>query len=116
MRRVFQTAEIESLCQELKSILEACKGHVEAMKSCATQAENALNEVPWPERDSLAVSAVGTLRRALKTDKMEETLKKIENCRVRACELIPAADKEYASQTQELCNTVTQLQGLLESM
>ena len=47
MRRVFQTAEIESLCQELKSILEACKGHVEAMKSCATQAENALNEVPW---------------------------------------------------------------------
>lgn len=94
MRRVFQTAEIESLCQELKSILEACKGHVEAMKSCTTQAENALNEVPWPERDSLAVSAVGTLRRALKTDKMEETLKKIENCRVRACELIPAADKE----------------------
>ena len=116
MRRVFQTAEIESLCQELKSILEACKGHVEAMKSCATQAENALNEVPWPERDSLAVSAVGTLRRALKTDKMEETLKKIENCRVRACELIPAADSDYASQTKELAAVTAQLQGLLEGM
>ena len=51
MNRVFQISEIETLCQDLKSILEQCREHVSAMKSCADQAENALNSVPRDVQD-----------------------------------------------------------------
>ena len=53
MNRVFQISEIETLCQDLKSILEQCREHVSAMKSCADQVENALNGVPRDVQDAV---------------------------------------------------------------
>ena len=47
---------------------------------------------------------------------METALTKLENCRQRACDLIPAADTDYASQTRELAGVTKSLQTLLEEM
>ncbi|RHK57987.1 hypothetical protein DW054_16950, partial [Dorea formicigenerans] len=60
--------------------------------------------------------SVSELRSALKTEKIEDALTKLENCRVRACELIPAADTDYAAQTRELVGVTKNLQTLLEEM
>ena len=68
----------------------------------AEQADEALAEVPGEVRHYGAVYSVSELRSALKTEKIEDALTKLENCRVRACELIPAADTDYAAQTREL--------------
>lgn len=57
-----------------------------------------------------------TGRSALKTEQMETALTKLENCRQRACDLIPAADTDYASQTRELAGVTKSLQTLLEEM
>ena len=96
MNRVFQISEIETMCQDLKTILEQCKEHVFAMQSCADKVESALNKVPADVQYQGAFTALDSLRQSLKTDRMDEALQKLEECRVRACELIPAADEEYA--------------------
>ena len=81
MNRVFQISEIETLCQDLKSILEQCREHVSAMKSCADQVENALNGVPRDVQDGGAFTALYSLRNSLKTDRIDEAIQKLENCR-----------------------------------
>ena len=86
------------------------------MKTYADQADEALAEVPGEVRYYGAVSSISQLRSALKTEKIEEALTKLENCRVRACELIPAADSDYAAQTRELMGVTKNLQTLLEEM
>ncbi|AWY98015.1 hypothetical protein [Blautia argi] len=102
MKRVFQVSEITTLCNELKTLLNGCKTHISNMKTYAEQADEALAEVPGEVRHYGAVYSVSELRSALKTEKIEDALTKLENCRVRACELIPAADTDYAAQTREL--------------
>ena len=116
MKRVFQVSEITTLCNELKTLLNGCKTHISNMKTYAEQADEALAEVPGEVRHYGAVSSVSELRSALKTEKMEEALTKLENCRQRACELIPAADTDYAAQTRELMGVTKNLQTLLEEM
>ena len=98
MKRVFQVSEITQLCKDIKSILEQCKDHVSAMRTYADQAGEALDAVPYEVRYGIAVNDVSQLRSALKTEQMEAALLKLERCRVRACDLIPAADTDYASQ------------------
>ena len=116
MKRVFQVSEISTLCNELKTLLNGCKTHISNMKTYAEQADEALAEVPGEVRHYGAVSSVSELRSALKTEKMEEALTKLENCRQRACELIPAADTDYAAQTRELMGVTKNLQTLLEEI
>lgn len=116
MKRVFQVSEITQLCKEIKNILEQCRDHVSAMRTYADQADEALAEVPADARCYEAVSSVSHLRSALKTEKIEEALSKLENCRARACELIPAVDTDYASQTRELIGVTKSLQTLLEEI
>lgn len=116
MKRVFQVSEITALCNELKALLNECKNHISKMKTYADQAEEALAEVPGEVRHYGAVSSVFELRSALKTEKIEDALTKLESCRVRACELIPAADSDYAAQTRELAGVAKNLQTLLEEM
>ena len=116
MKRVFQVSEITTLCNELKTLLNGCKTHIANMKTYADQADEALAEVPSEVRYYGAVSSVSQLRSALKTEKIEEALTKLENCRQRACELIPAADSDYAAQTRELMRVTKNLQTLLEEM
>ena len=116
MKRVFQVSEITTLCNELKTLLNGCKTHIANMKTYADQADEALAEVPGEVRHYGAVSSVSQLRSALKTEKIEEALTKLENCRQRACELIPAADSDYAAQTRELMGVTKNLQTLLEEM
>ena len=116
MKRVFQVSEITTLCNELKTLLNGCKTHIANMKTYADQADEALAEVPSEVRYYGAVSSVSQLRSALKTEKIEEALTKLENCRQRACELIPAADSDYAAQTRELMGVTKNLQTLLEEM
>ncbi|WP_270369984.1 hypothetical protein, partial [Mediterraneibacter faecis] len=99
MKRVFQVSEITQLCKDIKSILEQCKDHVSAMRTYADQAGEALDAVPYEVRYGIAVHDVSQLRSALKTEQMEAALTKLEKCRQRACDLIPAADTDYASQT-----------------
>ena len=113
MKRVFQVSEITQLCKDIKSILEQCKEHVSAMR---TYADQALEAVPYEARYGIAVHDVSQLRSALKTEQMEAALTKLENCRVRACDLIPSADTDYASQTKELVGVTKSLQTLLEEM
>ena len=116
MKRVFQVSEITTLCNELKTLLNGCKTHIANMKTYADQADEALAEVPGEVRHYGAVSSVSQLRSALKTEKIEEALTKLENCRQRVCELIPAADSDYAAQTRELMGVTKNLQTLLEEM
>ena len=116
MKRVFQVSEITTLCNELKTLLNGCKTHISNMKTYAEQADEALAEVPGEVRHYGAVYSVSELRSALKTEKIEEALTKLENCRQRACELIPAADTDYAAQTRELMGVTKNLQTLLEEM
>ena len=116
MKRVFQVSEITQLCKDIKSILEQCKDHVSAMRTYADQAGEALDAVPYEVRYGIAVHDVSQLRSALKTEQMEAALLKLESCRVRACDLIPAADTDYASQTRELAGVTKSLQTLLEEM
>ena len=116
MKRVFQVSEITTLCNELKTLLNGCKTHISNMKTYAEQADEALAEVPGEVRHYDAVSSASELRSALKTEKIEEALTKLENCRQRACELIPAADTDYAAQTRELMGVTKNLQTLLEEM
>ena len=116
MKRVFQVSEISTLCNELKTLLNGCKTHISNMKTYAEQADEALAEVPGEVRHYGAVYSVSELRSALKTEKIEDALTKLENCRVRACELIPAADTDYAAQTRELVGVTKNLQTLLEEM
>ena len=116
MKRVFQVSEISTLCNELKTLLNGCKTHISDMKTYAEQADEALAEVPGEVRHYDAVSSASELRSALKTEKIEEALTKLENCRQRACELIPAADTDYAAQTRELVGVTKNLQTLLEEM
>ena len=116
MKRVFQVSEITTLCNELKTLLNGCKTHIANMKTYADQAEAALGTVPDDVRYSVAVQDVSQLRSALKTEKIEEALTKLENCRQRVCELIPAADSDYAAQTRELMGVTKNLQTLLEEM
>ena len=116
MKRVFQVSEISTLCNELKTLLNGCKTHISNMKTYAEQADEALAEVPGEVRHYDAVSSASELRSALKTEKMEEALTKLENCRQRACELIPAADTDYAAQTRELMGVTKNLQTLLEEI
>ena len=116
MKRVFQVSEITTLCNELKTLLNGCKTHISNMKTYAEQADEALAEVPGEVRHYGAVYSVSELRSALKTEKIEDALTKLENCRVRACELIPAADTDYAAQTRELVGVTKNLQTLLEEM
>ncbi|MCB7328080.1 hypothetical protein, partial [Mediterraneibacter faecis] len=114
MKRVFQVSEITQLCKDIKSILEQCKDHVSAMRTYADQAGEALDAVPYEVRYGIAVHDVSQLRSALKTEQMEAALTKLEKCRQRACDLIPAADTDYASQTRELAGVTKSLQTLLE--
>ena len=116
MKRVFQVSEITQLCKDIKSILEQCKEHVSAMRTYADQAGEALDAVPYEVRYGIAVHDVSQLRSALKTEQMEAALTKLEKCRQRACDLIPAADTDYASQTRELIGVTKSLQTLLEEM
>ena len=116
MKRVFQVSEITTLCNELKTLLNGCKTHISNMKTYAEQADEALAEVPGEVRHYDAVSSASELRSALKTEKIEEALTKLENCRQRACELIPAADTDYAAQTRELMGVTKNLQTLLEEI
>ena len=116
MKRVFQVSEITQLCKDIKSILEQCKEHVSAMRTYADQAGEALDAVPSEARYGIAVHDVSQLRSALKTEQMENALTKLEKCRQRACDLIPAADTDYASQTKELIRVTKSLQTLLEEM
>ena len=116
MKRVFQVSEITQLCKDIKSILEQCKEHVSAMRTYADQAGEALDAVPSEARYGIAVHDVSQLRSALKTEQMETALTKLEKCRQRACDLIPAADTDYASQTKELIRVTKSLQTLLEEM
>ena len=116
MKRVFQVSEITTLCKELKTLLNGCKTHISNMKTYADQADEALAEVPGEVRHYGAIFSVSELRSALKTEKIEDALTKLENCRVRACELIPAADTDYAAQTRELVGVTKNLQTLLEEM
>ena len=116
MKRVFQVSEISTLCNELKTLLNGCKTHISNMKTYAEQADEALAEVPGEVRHYDAVSSASELRSALKTEKIEEALTKLENCRQRACELIPAADTDYAAQTRELMGVTKNLQTLLEEI
>ena len=116
MKRVFQVSEITQLCKDIKSILEQCKEHVSAMRTYADQAGEALDAVPYEVRYGIAVHDVSQLRSALKTEQMEAALTKLEKCRQRACDLIPAADTDYASQTKELIRVTKSLQTLLEEM
>ena len=116
MKRVFQVSEITQLCKDIKSILEQCKEHVSAMRTYADQAGEALDAVPYEVRYGIAVHDVSQLRSALKTEQMEAALTKLEKCRQRACDLIPAADTDYASQTRELAGVTKSLQTLLEEM
>ena len=116
MKRVFQVSEITTLCKELKTLLNGCKTHIANMKTYADQADEALAEVPGEVRHYGAIFSVSELRSALKTEKIEDALTKLENCRVRACELIPAADTDYAAQTRELVGVTKNLQTLLEEM
>lgn len=97
------------LCNELKTLLNGCKTHIVNMKTYAEQADEALAEVPGEVRHYGAVYSVSELRSALKTEKIEDALTKLENCRVRACELIPAADTDYAAQTRELVGVTKNL-------
>ena len=112
MNRVFQISEIETMCQDLKAILEQCKEHVSAMKSCADKVESVPRDVQYGD----AFTALYSLRQSLKTDRMDEALQKLEECRARACELIPAVDEEYAAQTRELTSITAQITGLLEGI
>ena len=116
MRRIFQISEITAMCEEVKKLLQACKEHISSMRAYTDLVEEALAAVPADVRYEGAVSSVWELRSALKTEKINATLNKLENCRVRACELIPAADADYASQTRELMGVTKNLQTLLEEM
>ena len=86
------------------------------MRTYADQAGEALDAVPSEARYGIAVHDVSQLRSALKTEQMETALTKLEKCRQRACDLIPAADTDYASQTRELAGVTKSLQTLLEEM
>lgn len=46
-------------------------------------------------------------------EEIERTVNKLENCRIRGTDLIPAADRQYAAQTRELAE---QLRNLKEAM
>ena len=116
MNRVFNTSSIESICTELKKLANQCKDHVEQMEQVASKARAAVESVPSGARSGAALSAAGSLKRALKTDETEEFLRKLENCRVRALSLIPAADSQYASETESLSDTVRQISDLLSEI
>ena len=77
-----------------------------------TRQGEALDAVPYEVRYGIAVHDVSQLRSALKTEQMEAALTKLEKCRQRACDLIPAADTDYASQTRELIGVTKSLQTL----
>lgn len=68
MNRVFQISEIETMCQDLKTILEQCKEHVSAMQSCADKVESALGEVraKWEKVTENAQAAVEKLLASVK--------------------------------------------------
>ena len=105
MKRVFQVSEITTLCNELKTLLNGCKTHISNMKTYAEQADEALAEVPGEVRHYGAVYSVSELRSALKTEKIEDALTKLENCRVRACELIPGSGYRLCSADQGACRS-----------
>ncbi|WP_270188603.1 DUF6531 domain-containing protein, partial [Mediterraneibacter gnavus] len=109
MKRVFQVSEITTLCNELKTLLNGCKTHISNMKTYAEQADEALAEVPGEVRHYGAVYSVSELRSALKTEKIEDALTKLENCRVRACELIPAAQARWNKVTENAEKAVEKL-------
>ena len=116
MNRVFNTSSIESLCTELKTLAKQCQEHVEQMEQAASRARAAVESVPSGARSSAALSAADSLKRALRTDETKEFLRKLENCRERALSLIPAADSQYASETESLSEAARQISGLLSEI
>ena len=109
MDRIFDTGSIEQICEEIKSILNDCKDHMETMRSTASEAQQAVASVPSDVRDASVDTAAEALKSAISNTDLDKIIRKLDGCRTRACPLIPAADKQYAQQTDQLAQTVAQI-------
>ena len=109
MDRIFDTGSIEQICEEIKSILNECKDHMETMRSTASEAQQVVAGVPSDVRDASVDTAAEALKSAISNTDLDKIIRKLDGCRTRACTLIPAADKQYAQQTDQLAQTVAQI-------
>lgn len=116
MDKIFDTGSIEQICEEIKSILNDCKDHMETMRSTASEAQQAVASVPSDVRDASVDTAAEALKSAISNTDLDKIIRKLDGCRTRACTLIPAADKQYAQQTDQLAQTVAQIKDAAEQM
>ena len=115
MNRIFDEGGIGEICSGITRVLEQSQAYIEEMGAVCSRAEGAEGAVPSYVAKAGISGACSALRGSLSSadEEIERTVKKLEDCRIRGTELIPAADRDYASRTRELAG---QLRNLKEAM
>ena len=116
MDRIFCSNHIGNLCQELVADVEACRNALDEIVCTAHRVALAISEVPVETREfqvDLDAQFIGDLRDRIDFDEIIRVIKRVE---LRACEIIPEVDRDFASETQELMGQMDSLKHVLSDM
>ena len=118
MKRIFDTAGVGEICDEIKQILKDTQEYMEGLESVAEAARSADDSVPSYVTRTNISSYASVLKNHLSAADAEisaATLR-LTGSRMRATEYIPEADSSYAEQTQELIAQVNNLRSAISQL
>ena len=118
MNRIFDTAGVGEICDEIKQILKDTQEQMEQLESVAEAARAADDAVPSYVTRTNISSYASVLKNHLSAADAEisaATLR-LTGSRMRATEYIPEADSSYAEQTQELIAQVNNLRSAISQL
>lgn len=116
MDRIFEKSSVGQICDDIKKVLKESKDFMEEMVSIANKAEDAFSQVPAYAKNYDVSTAVSSLRSHINGVNLDTLISRLDSCKSRATVLIPMADNQYASETDELKNTINQINDVLTQL
>lgn len=109
MDRIFEQNHIETMCSEIKRILEESKEYMEDILAIANSAEEVWDSVPEEAKDYSVSKAVGQLRTCINNIDLDSVICILDSCRNNVNDNILDADRRYAQETDSLRESVEQI-------
>lgn len=116
MDRIFEKSSVGEICDDIKKVLEESKDFMEDMVSIANKADDAFAEVPSYAKDYSVSTAASSLRTHIDGVNLDTLISRLDSCKTRAKELIPASDSQYASETDTLADTINRIGDVLTQL
>ncbi len=116
MDRIFQKTDIEEICTAAKQAITDTKDCIDDIKSTARAISAAAGNIPAEAKSGDLAGVSSALPGKLEKDNYDTTKTKLDQCREKACTVIPAFDTQYAGQMQTITEETGKIKKVIEEL